>query len=173
MIANVYLEYYEREKISGKAYAEFIEKCFKHSKYFSFLTPPDLWYPKETIQASETIFKKFEPYLIEQKLVDHFPGTLPEDSPDENDMVFQLNIYRCCPQTKQLLIDSCEGLFSWTDGKPENLVFYYPDKSVFLLTIAHEGECTISCSKEIFEEFKEYGLWQVEDNEGYISEIFF
>lgn len=172
MIVDLCFEDEVLHNICGEVYTEFIEKCFKYSAYFSVLTPPKQWYSKDILLKSIPTFLKLHPYLVNKKRINHYPGTV-NDGFDEEVGTFELNIYKCCEETKRIVLETCDELFSWTDGNPENLTFYYADKNIFINTIAHEGICTISCSKEIFEEFKKYGMWYIVDQESLLQEKFF
>lgn len=170
LIASIYYLDEEHYDIKGKNYQLFLEKCFLYSEYFSLISPRERQDEKKYSYISDDL----SDYVLIQKNTFAWPGNIilkPYDNKYNQAVTY--SIYKCCNDTRRILEEASPSLFSWCDGRPEDLTFYYSNKKIFLYSVAHEATCRISCAPVIFKEFVELNLWTVESEDKFIEEIYF
>ena len=120
----------EVEDISGSNYQKLLFTCGQYSVYFSLI------YKK----LSKDI-PALEKNLIRSSYEDTWPGTF---GTSEGGI---MKVYSLNDESFQVLAQHVNSLFSWNayfgDNNPEDLAFYRADKTVFMESIIHEGECYI------------------------------
>ena len=175
MIASMIYVDEEHYDVKGDAYKRLIDYCFHYSAYFSFISPRDnLLY-----QTGKT--KKLDEQLNDWKLKTiktlQWPGnTICNRNislTNSYSRPAEYHIYRCTNGAKEIIKSASPSLFSWEDGLPEDLAFYYEDKRVFMYSVTHEGDCVLSCSKKVFSLFAELNYWKIESESEYIQDIYF
>lgn len=114
--------------IKGEAYTQMIDVCFRYAAMFSLTTTKN--HPAMISEAPQSIFS--QPH-IEKKV-----------SGGSRDTV---HFFHCSEQAKRFLLTFSDDLFLWVDyekpHRPEDLVFYREDGSVFFWSETHEGVCAL------------------------------
>ena len=134
---NVLYDCDEVYDICKDEYRELLKTCFKYSSYFSFMIagegyknilknlPAEL--DKYSIEFDENFDNVYRRYSLWTK---------------------EICCYIACPETYNLLLSISDSIFKWKtdrmyDRNPEDLTFFRKDGSVFMNSVAHEGECSI------------------------------
>ena len=111
-------------------YPELLKKMLEISNRFSFVLRPNYTITK----SEEDILSLFEQYLIFKAEVDSWPGTILYGKKAK------IFYYSYSDETYKLLLGICDNLYEWLHPeKPEDLCFYYNDKSIFA-SISHEQD---------------------------------
>ena len=158
-------------EITGEEYKNFIETCFRYSKYFS------LEFRKANVSLADEISdSEFCPVITQEKkkmwFLEHgicFSEFLSENYMKEQyDAYWARKYYLCDELTKSYLINF-GSLFeylwqSWDNNEDcaENLTFYRPDDSVLFVSITHEGMCSLYLHQdENFEDVLKNPQWRL------------
>jgi len=172
MIASIYYVDEAHYDIKDSAYQLFLKKCFHYSTFFSVISPRNDGIKRSV--NNEQLFESLEPYLYFKKQTNEWPGTiLMSNTHTGYSAPVTFFVYRCTDETKEIIASVCNSIFSWYKGLPEDLSFYYPDKKIFLYTVAHEGSCVLSCSPNIYNEFSIFNTWTIDSPTDYLNEIYF
>lgn len=121
--------------VRGKNYKTLIETCFRYSRYFSLSYPQSLaGYAPEKING----IAELEPYI-------HFKYSSQTAFYYYSDEPTMICIYNCCKESKQILLNYVDSLFSWRiyQRNPEDLAFFRQDGSVLMSQLSHEDECVL------------------------------
>ena len=114
--------------IKGDAYTQIINVCFRYAVMFSLTTTKK--HPAMVSEAPPPIFSQ--------------PHYNKGVSGGFRDTVY---FFSCSEQAKTFLLSFTDDLFSWVDyekpHRPEDLVFYREDGSVFFWSETHEGVCAL------------------------------
>lgn len=95
-------------------------------------------------QGAEDVLEKLNPWLLDRKETNRWPGTILYDGYTASVFTFTLN--DC---TKKILIESSSSLYSWRQPfLPEDLCFLREDGREWLVTIAHENEAYLALEPE-------------------------
>lgn len=121
--------------VRGKNYKTLIETCFRYSRYFSLSYPQSLaGYAPEKING----ITELEPYI-------HFKYSSQTAFYYYSDEPTMICIYNCCKESKQILLNYVDSLFSWSKHcrNPEDLSFFRQDGSALMSQLSHEDECVL------------------------------
>lgn len=171
MIASIYYVDENHYDISGKDYIDFLNLCSEYSTFFSLISSRD-----KKKSDFYRITEDLEKYIYSTQKVLEWPGNTILQSKyakknGYNEPV-DYNIYHCCDESINLLCQA-NSLFSWYEGRPEDLTFYYKNKKVFMNSISHEGYCILSCTPQVFSRFRRFNYWHIDDQNGYLEEVYF
>lgn len=157
--------------ITGTNYKEFLDKCFKYSTYFSLVSSRCAAKYREKYKY---IFDELAIYNVLSMKVYSWPGNIIlQSEKGGHSQPVDYKVFKCCEETKTILESNSPSLFSWCDGRPEDLTFYYQNAKIFLYTVSHEGDCVISCSPDIFDDFSSFNTWQIISQNEYLNDIYF
>ena len=116
--------------LTGDSFKQLIEICFTYSSYFSLVVNREIEYKLEAFSA----------FLVEERLL--LPNKVGREK--QENAVLCIRFYRANPKTMGLLLgvsdDFWKLVWYWGNRNPEDLTFYREDPSVFMRSIAHEGE---------------------------------
>lgn len=129
-------------------YAVLLACCFRNASYFSLVAKSD----------PSPILQELSPWETAAPRI----GTSQEDA---------LSYFQVCDQTFVILSSRVQSLFDFdaclNHLYPEDLTFYRSDGSVFMDSIAHEGECTLYIQPgEDIADVLAFGNWLPLDENG-------
>ncbi|OEH86996.1 hypothetical protein BHU72_01700 [Desulfuribacillus stibiiarsenatis] len=83
--------------------------------------------------SGKKLLTELKPYIIDINKQDNWPGTrLLGHYAD-------VHYIRCCKETKEILLDRVESLYSWMQPNLLEDLCFYKDETEWLITVAHEG----------------------------------
>ena len=104
-------------------YRKLMDVCQQYSEYFSYIYHDGV---NDIVELKPFIYKQIYTY--------HWPGTWRTNEGG----IYR--IYFCNHKSITILKERTRDLFGFNDV-PEDITFYRKDKSIFMETISHEGEC--------------------------------
>lgn len=130
--------YYFGEEPLGARYDRVLELGLAHSATLGVIVQKWRTYPPNAVGVLE----RLDPYMIDTKDVDRWPGTRMARG-----YVEQLRLYRYDGAVKEILVSVARSLYEWQNpGLPDDLHLLRQDESVWLGSIAHEGEAWLELS---------------------------
>jgi|MGYP000060895052 hypothetical protein len=123
---------WDDEDIGGQNYRDFMDLCFRYSRYFTFRYEPEI-----KNDRPNPFFVKELPALA-PFMVESFPMRCWSWWTDT------ICVYRCTEEAKRFLQNHVYSLFDWqpywdNHHNPQDPTFFRADGSVFSFSLIHEG----------------------------------
>ena len=126
--------------IGGAKYKALLDVCFHYAHSVSFYISP--LYKKDLSDISESQLPVSEDI---QKLYPTYAVASPADY--RITLPYQIKHFVLSPQVQEFLRQQTDHLWGWTydelNKNPDDICFFRSDKSVFLASTIHNGECRL------------------------------